>query len=84
MENGISVEINLDRVLYISPKIQNYSERTKYIDMRYHFIREKIETGLVKVSYLKSEDQLADLFTKVLPKDRFIKLRSTLRVTKLS
>nr|GFC32563.1 copia protein [Tanacetum cinerariifolium] len=35
--------------------------RTKHIDVRYHFIKEKVET----------EYQLADLFTKALPVERF-------------
>ncbi|GJZ94816.1 retrovirus-related pol polyprotein from transposon TNT 1-94 [Tanacetum coccineum] len=45
--------------------------RTKHIDVRYHFIKEHVEKGIVKLFFVKTEYQLADLFTKSLPKDRF-------------
>lgn len=55
-------------------------KRTKHIDVRYHFIREKVNGGEIKINYLKSEEQLADLFTKALPKQTFLKLRSNLLI----
>nr|GEU60188.1 hypothetical protein [Tanacetum cinerariifolium] len=42
--------------------------RTKHIDVRYHFIKEKVEKGIIDVG---TEYQLADLFTKALSEDRF-------------
>nr|GEV65449.1 reverse transcriptase domain-containing protein [Tanacetum cinerariifolium] len=45
--------------------------RTKYIDVRYHFIKEKVEKGIVKLFFVRTEYQLADLFTKALPEERF-------------
>nr|GEV59518.1 copia protein [Tanacetum cinerariifolium] len=45
--------------------------RTKHIDVRYHFIKEKVEKGIVELSFVGTEYQLADLFTKALPKERF-------------
>nr|GEY17202.1 retrovirus-related Pol polyprotein from transposon TNT 1-94 [Tanacetum cinerariifolium] len=45
--------------------------RTKHIDVRYHFIKEKVEKGIVELFFVGTEYQLADLFTKALPKDRF-------------
>nr|GEX26946.1 retrovirus-related Pol polyprotein from transposon TNT 1-94 [Tanacetum cinerariifolium] len=45
--------------------------RTKHIDVRYHFIKEKIEKGMVKLFFVGTEYQLADLFTKALPEERF-------------
>nr|GEX57618.1 retrovirus-related Pol polyprotein from transposon TNT 1-94 [Tanacetum cinerariifolium] len=45
--------------------------RTKYIDVRYHFIKEKVEKGIVKLFFVGTEYQLADLFTKALPEERF-------------
>ncbi|GJW29940.1 retrovirus-related pol polyprotein from transposon TNT 1-94 [Tanacetum coccineum] len=44
---------------------------TKHIDVRYHFIKEKVEKGIVELFFVRTEYQLADLFTKPLPKDRF-------------
>nr|GFB31448.1 hypothetical protein [Tanacetum cinerariifolium] len=44
---------------------------TKHIDVRYHFIKEKVEKGIVELFFVRTEYQLADLFTKALSKDRF-------------
>ncbi|GKA12158.1 hypothetical protein Tco_0691704 [Tanacetum coccineum] len=44
--------------------------RTKHIDIRYHFIKEHVEKGTVKLYFVGQEYQLADLFTKALPKER--------------
>nr|GFC56753.1 retrovirus-related Pol polyprotein from transposon TNT 1-94 [Tanacetum cinerariifolium] len=44
---------------------------TKHIDVRYHFIKEKVEKGIVELFFVRFEYQLADLFTKALPVERF-------------
>ncbi|GKB61574.1 hypothetical protein Tco_0917760 [Tanacetum coccineum] len=45
--------------------------RTKHINIRYHFIKEHVEKGTIELYFVKTEYQLADLFTKALPKERF-------------
>nr|GFC74523.1 putative RNA-directed DNA polymerase [Tanacetum cinerariifolium] len=45
--------------------------RTKHIDVRYHFIKEKVEKGIVELFFVRTEYQLAGLFTKSLPVERF-------------
>nr|GEU91839.1 Gag-Pol polyprotein [Tanacetum cinerariifolium] len=45
--------------------------RTKHIDVRYHFIKEKVEKGIVELFFVRTKYQLADLFTKALPEERF-------------
>nr|GEZ36838.1 uncharacterized mitochondrial protein AtMg00810-like [Tanacetum cinerariifolium] len=45
--------------------------RTKHIDVRYHFIKEKVEKGIVEIFFVGTEYQLADLFSKALPVERF-------------
>ncbi|GJT61237.1 putative ribonuclease H-like domain-containing protein [Tanacetum coccineum] len=45
--------------------------RTKHIDVRYYFIKEQVEKGIVELFFVRTEYQLADLFTKALPEDRF-------------
>ncbi|GKC84927.1 retrovirus-related pol polyprotein from transposon TNT 1-94 [Tanacetum coccineum] len=45
--------------------------KTKHIDIRYHFIKEHVERGTVEIYFVETEYQLADLFTKALPKERF-------------
>ncbi|GJW83066.1 retrovirus-related pol polyprotein from transposon TNT 1-94 [Tanacetum coccineum] len=45
--------------------------REKYIDIRYHFIKEQVEKGIVELYFVRTEYQLADIFTKPLPRERF-------------
>nr|GEZ54621.1 retrovirus-related Pol polyprotein from transposon TNT 1-94 [Tanacetum cinerariifolium] len=45
--------------------------RTKHIDVRYYFIKEKFEKGIVGLLFVETEYQLADLFTKALSEDMF-------------
>nr|GEX08881.1 hypothetical protein [Tanacetum cinerariifolium] len=45
--------------------------RTKHIDVLYHFMKEKVEKGIVELFFVGTEYQLADLFTKALPVERF-------------
>nr|GEU51055.1 retrovirus-related Pol polyprotein from transposon TNT 1-94 [Tanacetum cinerariifolium] len=45
--------------------------RTKHIHTRYHFIKEHVENGIIELYFVRTEYQLADMFTKALPKDRF-------------
>ncbi|GJR38773.1 retrovirus-related pol polyprotein from transposon TNT 1-94 [Tanacetum coccineum] len=45
--------------------------KTKHIDIRYHFIKEHVEKGTVEIYFVGTEYQLANLFTKALPKERF-------------
>nr|GFA68378.1 retrotransposon protein, putative, unclassified [Tanacetum cinerariifolium] len=44
--------------------------RSKHIDIRYHFIKEQVEQGVIELYFVKTEYQLADLFTKALGRDR--------------
>ncbi|GKC80774.1 hypothetical protein Tco_1131548, partial [Tanacetum coccineum] len=45
--------------------------RDKYIDIRYHFIKEQVENGILELYFVRTEYQLADIFTKPLPRKRF-------------
>ena len=43
---------------------EHESQRTKHIDIKYHFIRQYIEERTVKINLIKSEENNADVFTK--------------------
>nr|GEX82684.1 copia protein [Tanacetum cinerariifolium] len=45
--------------------------RTKHIAVRYRFIKEHVEKGTIEMYFVKTDYQLADIFTKALPVDRF-------------
>ena len=52
-----------------------FHKRTKHIDIRYHFIRERVASGEVELRYVPTAEQLADLLTKGLPRPRTLMLR---------
>ncbi|KAH9719925.1 hypothetical protein KPL70_005931 [Citrus sinensis] len=58
-----------------------FHDRSKHIDTRYHFIRECIARKEVQIKYVKSQDQAADIFTKPLKQEDFVKFKSLLCVT---
>ncbi|GKD78392.1 hypothetical protein Tco_1341013 [Tanacetum coccineum] len=45
--------------------------RSKHIDIRHHFIKEQVENRVVEVYFVETKYQLADIFTKTLPMERF-------------
>ncbi|GKE47908.1 hypothetical protein Tco_1479166, partial [Tanacetum coccineum] len=58
--------------------------RTKRIAVRYHFIKEHVEKGTIELYFVKTDYQLADLFTKALSVDRFNYLVHRLGMRSLS
>ena len=54
------------------------SQRSKHIDIKYHFIREAITDHIIKLVYVPTHDQLADILTKILPADQTARLRGAL------
>ncbi|GKF92966.1 hypothetical protein Tco_0279685 [Tanacetum coccineum] len=45
--------------------------RPKHIDVRYHYIKEQVENGVVELYFVNTEYQLADIFTKALASEHF-------------
>jgi hypothetical protein len=54
--------------------------RTKHIDIRYHFLRDHQQRGDIEIAYVNTKDQLADTFTKPLDEKTFSKLRNELNI----
>ena len=52
---------------------KNASHRTKHIDVKHHLVRDGCDAGKVRVVYVRTEDQHADLFTKLLDMQKFHK-----------
>lgn len=51
-------------------------KRSKHIDIKHHFTREKVLSGEIRLQYIPTQDQLADLLTKPLERVRVEALRN--------
>nr|GEU60369.1 copia protein [Tanacetum cinerariifolium] len=58
--------------------------RSKHIDIRHHFIPEQVEKGVVELFFVTTNYQLANIFTKALPRERFEFLLSRLGMKSMS
>ena len=70
-DNQVSIHIAFD---------PNFHEMTKYIKINCHFIHDKITTCYIKLMPIRSQCQLADIFTKALPSSLFLTLLSKMVV----
>ena len=61
----------------ISENPVNHS-RTKHIDVRHHFLRDNVAKGKIKLIFVPTEYQLANIFTKPLAEERFSIIRREL------
>nr|GEV50626.1 copia protein [Tanacetum cinerariifolium] len=68
--NKIPLYCNPESAIAISCNPVQHS-RTKHIHTRYHFIKEQVENGIIELYFVRTKYQLADMFTKALPEDRF-------------
>nr|GEY29555.1 copia protein [Tanacetum cinerariifolium] len=68
--NKIPIYCDSKSAIAISSNPVQHS-RTKHIAVCYHFIKEHLEKGTIKLYFVKTNYQLADIFTKALPTDRF-------------
>ena len=58
--------------------------KTKHIQIRHHFLRDHVLKGDISIEHVKTEEQLADIFTKPLDEKRFSKLRCELNILESS
>ena len=49
-------------------------QKSKHLDVRYFFVRQKVEEERITVHWVETKQQLADLFTKALPEDQHWRL----------
>ena len=58
-------------------------DRSKHIEIRFHYIQECADHGLIRVDYIRTEEQLGDIFTKSLAVIKFEELRSQIWVQEI-
>jgi hypothetical protein len=58
--------------------------KSKHIDVKFHFLRDLVNDGVIKLIYCASENQIADIMTKPLKLEQFEKLREMLGVTDIT
>jgi hypothetical protein len=58
-----------------------FHKRTKHIDVKYHYIREVITEGRLKVPKISTHDNPTDMITKLIPVAKFELCSSLVRIT---
>ena len=73
------IKINADNQGAISlAKNPTQHDRSKHVDIKYHFCRECVSSGNVEVEHVSSEDNVADVMTKAASKGKLSKFRDVL------
>ena len=55
-----------------------FHDRSKHIEMRYHFIKDLVQRGAMKLQYIRIDEQIADILTKPLTASKFVYFRDKL------
>ena len=67
MQTTVPVDMYCDNQAAIAlVRSDNYSERTKHIDTKHHFIKQFVRDGSINLQWISTNDQLADVLTKTL------------------
>jgi hypothetical protein len=84
-ESSEVVTIKVDNISAISLAKNPISHgRSKHIELRYHYLRDQVSKGLLKLEHCRSELQVADILTKSVQSDVFRRLRDMMGVVALA
>ena len=59
-----------------------FHDRSKHIGIKYNFIRGYVQKGAVKLEYIPTDEQAADIFTKALPRGKHVYFRDEMGVVR--
>jgi len=59
-----------------------FHDRSKHIGIKYHFIGDYVQKGAVKLEYIPTDEQVADILTKALPWGKYVNFRDRMGVVK--
>ena len=60
-----------------------FHEKSKHIEIKYHYIRDMVQRGAVKLQYVAMDDKIADVLTKPLARVKFEYFREKLGVLQI-
>lgn len=79
---GLNVEIPMQTTIFTDSQSsismvnnQKFSNRTKHIDTKFHFVQNQVSNGSIRLKYVSTEENVADMMTKPLGSIRMKKLR---------
>jgi hypothetical protein len=61
-----------------------FHERSKHIEIKYYFIRDKVQEGEVKLEYIPTDEQKADILTKPLSRIKFAYFREKMGIVEIT
>jgi hypothetical protein len=69
---SLPIKVNVDNIgaIFLAEN-RNTSERTKHVDIRYHFVREMIDEIFLNVKFVPTDQNIADIFMKNLDDKKF-------------
>jgi hypothetical protein len=62
----------------LAEKGRSTSEKTRHINIRYFFVKDRVDAGELLITYLSTDEMIADVLTKPLQGTLFVKLRNLL------
>lgn len=78
-EEPLPIMVDNTSAIIISKNLVLHS-KTKHIPINYHFLREQVVNKVVKLEYIASNEQIANIFTKSLLREKFEYLREQMGV----
>jgi hypothetical protein len=76
-EKAMNIRVDNKSAIELAKNLVHY-ERSKYIDVYFHFIQEHVKNGDVEMTHVVNHDQVTDIFTKPLPAELFNKFKKLL------
>lgn len=70
-DNNAAINLSEDPLLH---------DRVKHIDIKHHFLRERVQSQEIHLSYINTHDNIADIFTKALDTKKFTRFRNFLGI----
>jgi hypothetical protein len=75
-KDTIIYQDNKSTMLWMKNGRQSLGKRAKHINVRYFFVKDRIEKGEIKIQHCPTDDMIADFFTKPLQGNKFQKFRN--------